>query len=1149
MAEKQDKTYTAESITVLEGLEAVRRRSAMYVGDTGIRGLHHLVYEAVDNAIDEVLAGFCDNIIVKINIDNSVTVSDNGRGIPVDIHPEIKKPALEVVMTMLHAGGKFDKKSYKVSGGLHGVGISVANALSKWLEVIVKRDGKIYKQRYERGKKVTELQTIGETSETGTSVTFLPDNEIFEVTEFQYDILANRLRELSFLNKKVRIKIFDDRDEKNEEFFYEGGIVSFVEFLNKTKNVLNKTPVYITKEKDSTQVEICLQYNDSYQETIFSFVNNINTHEGGTHLAGFKTALTRAINDYIVKRKLNGKNGEGLQGEDVREGLTAIISIRIPEPQFEGQTKTKLGNSSVKGIIDSLVYEQLTNYFEENPAVGIQVVEKSLNAAKAREAARKARELTRRKSALESGSLPGKLADCQERDPSKCEIYLVEGDSAGGSARQARSREFQAILPLKGKILNVEKARIDKIFANNEIATMIQAIGTGISEEFNLAKTRYHKIIIMTDADSVIGDTPIFIYDNKGDICYDKIGNFVNNCLKPTEYSISSFSVNPGEHNVKKIVNTVKHPLKTSLYNIKTNLGYNVTVTPYHSVFVYNNGKVDTKATKNITNKDYILLPRRLARNDKKIVIDFGDLAKKYNVYIEFKKDELKLVPRDSYVNMSKKEWGRIKKLREKSGIKRKKLAKSLQIYHTILEQWELKIDNVMPKYGLFKEYLKNINIDIDKVKLKFLVPLKNIEDDISNRLAYLHNHTARIKLKLKLDKDLAYLLGWYIGDGSISKGKKNPYRFSLSIGKDKRYYLDKIKNTIKRCLGCNIIMEQRKSCYNIHFNSLTFSLLLEKIGLYGKKAAEKFVPDVIYNVKKEQQIYFLKGLLQSDGSIVVGKKFAGNKAIINHTTSSKKLMEGIVFLYRQLGMLPSITSQKPKDHYYKDILIRSNYIKYDINIGSIKQLRKARKIWQDHKNSYKLLEYIEKAKKEYDRKHVVDVNKDFQAVKVLKLEKVESSDKFVYDISVDLNRSFIGGLGGLTLHNTDGSHISCLLLTFFYRYMKPLIDAGYLYIAIPPLYKVKKGKEEFYLYNEEELNKLLEKGDYEVQRYKGLGEMNPEQLWETTMNPENRMLKKVFIEDAILADQMFTILMGDEVEPRKDFIFENASKVKNLDV
>ncbi len=632
MAQKQDKSYTAESITVLEGLEAVRRRSAMYIGDTGIRGLHHLVYEAVDNAIDEVLAGFCDNIIVKINADNSVTVSDNGRGIPVDIHPEIKKPALEVVMTMLHAGGKFDKKSYKVSGGLHGVGISVANALSKWLEVIIKRDGKIYKQRYERGKKVTELQTIGETSETGTSVTFLPDDTIFEVTEFQYDILANRLRELSFLNKKVRIKIFDERDGKEEEFFYEGGIASFVEFLNKNKNVLNKTPVYIEKEKDSTQVEICLQYNDGYQETIFSFVNNINTHEGGTHLAGFKTALTRAINDYIVKRKLNGKNGEGLQGEDVREGLTAIISIRIQEPQFEGQTKTKLGNSSVKGIVDSLVYEQLSNFFEENPTVGIQIVEKSLNAAKAREAARKARELTRRKSALESGSLPGKLADCQERDPSKCEIYLVEGDSAGGSCKSARSREFQAVLPLRGKILNVEKARIDKIFANNEIATMIQAIGSGVGEEFNITKARYHKVIIMADAD-------------------------------------------------------------------------------------------------------------------------------------------------------------------------------------------------------------------------------------------------------------------------------------------------------------------------------------------------------------------------------------------------------------------------------------------------------------------------------------------------------------------------------------IDGSHISCLILTFFYRYMKPLIDAGYLYIAIPPLYKVKKGKEEFYLYNEDELNKLLEKGEYEVQRYKGLGEMNPDQLWETTMNPENRILKKVFIEDAVLADQMFTILMGDEVEPRRDFIFENASKVKNLDV
>ncbi|MBI2110549.1 DNA topoisomerase (ATP-hydrolyzing) subunit B, partial [Candidatus Woesearchaeota archaeon] len=588
----------------------------------------------IHNSIDEHLAGFGNKIKVVLGKDGSCSVSDLGRGIPIQIHSEENKPALEVVMTMLHAGGKFDKKSYKISGGLHGVGISVVNALSEWLEVIVKRDGHIYKQTFAYGKKASELEVIGDTQETGTQVTFMPDKQIFETLAFQYDLLANRLRELAFLNAGLEIKILDEKTNKEETFLYEGGIKSFVQFLNKNKTPSFPEIISFKKEKEKIGVEIALQYNNGYLETIFSFANNINTQEGGTHLEGFKTALTRSINSYIVKKKLNGKNnGLGLTGEDVREGLTAIISVKILEPQFEGQTKTKLGNSEVKGLVDSLVYEQMNIFLEENPSIASLIIQKTLNAAKAREAAKKARELTRRKSALESGNLPGKLADCQEKDPSKCEIFLVEGDSAGGSLRQARAREFQAVLPLKGKILNVEKARIDKIFENNEISTLIQAIGTGIGEEFNINKLRYHKIIITCDAD-------------------------------------------------------------------------------------------------------------------------------------------------------------------------------------------------------------------------------------------------------------------------------------------------------------------------------------------------------------------------------------------------------------------------------------------------------------------------------------------------------------------------------------IDGKHLACLILTFFYRYMKEIIEKGYLYIAIPPLFKVKKGKQEFYVYSDEELQKILdETSDVEAQRYKGLGEMNPEQLWETTINPENRILKKVTIEDAVLADQIFTILMGDQVQPRKQFIFEHAAEVKNLDI
>ncbi|MGA9188934.1 MAG: DNA topoisomerase (ATP-hydrolyzing) subunit B [Methanosarcina sp.] len=500
MSDKQ--VYDASRIQVLEGLEAVRKRPSMYIGSTDGRGLHHLVYEVVDNSIDEALAGFCTKVDVTINPDGSVTVLDNGRGIPIDIHPFHKKSALEVVMTVLHAGGKFDKNTYKVSGGLHGVGVSVVNALSELLEVEVSRDGKKYFQRYIRGKPEADVQEIGTSDSRGTKTTFKPDTKIFETTYFEYDILSNRLRELAFLNRGLTISLKDLRtpDGQAETFDYEGGIVEFVEYLNKKKQSLHEKPIYFERQRDDMIVEIAMQYTNTYSENVYSFANNINTHEGGTHIIGFKTALTRVANDYIKANKLS-KEEEKLTGDDVREGLTAIISVKLMEPQFEGQTKTRLGNSDVKGIVDSLVTDGLAEYFEENPKVANIILEKALLAQRAREAAKKARELTRRKNALEVSTLPGKLADCSEKNPSVCEIYIVEGNSAGGSAKQGRDRSFQAILPLRGKILNVEKSRLAKILKNNEVISLVTAIGTGVSEDFTLESARYHKIILMTDAD------------------------------------------------------------------------------------------------------------------------------------------------------------------------------------------------------------------------------------------------------------------------------------------------------------------------------------------------------------------------------------------------------------------------------------------------------------------------------------------------------------------------------------------------------------------------------------------------------------------------------------------------------------------------
>ncbi|MBI4520920.1 MAG: DNA gyrase subunit B, partial [Gemmatimonadetes bacterium] len=503
--DQQSEEYTAKQIQVLKGLEAVRKRPSMYVGSTAARGLHHLVYEVVDNAVDEAMSGFCSHMAVTLHADDSVTVTDDGRGIPVDIHPTEKIPGVELAMTVLHAGGKFDRTTYKVSGGLHGVGVSVVCALAERLEVEIERGGRKYRQRFARGKKVTDLEELSPTKGQGTRVSFKPDAEIFTELRFNFDTISNRLRELAYLNKGLQITLTDERDEREprvEEYQFEGGIREFVEFLRVNRKPLHSPPIYIEARREEAEIELAMQYDDGFNENTHTFVNNINTHEGGTHLTGLKGALTRTINDYARKNKHLKKADLTLSGDDVREGLNCVLSLRVREPQFEGQTKTKLGNSEVRGAVEAVVNERLTIYFEENPSVARAVVEKALRAATAREAARKARDLVRRKNALEGSILPGKLADCSVTDPSLCEIYLVEGDSAGGSAKQGRDRSFQAILPLRGKILNVEKARIDKVISNEEIRTIIAALGTGIGEDdFDIESARYHKIIIMTDAD------------------------------------------------------------------------------------------------------------------------------------------------------------------------------------------------------------------------------------------------------------------------------------------------------------------------------------------------------------------------------------------------------------------------------------------------------------------------------------------------------------------------------------------------------------------------------------------------------------------------------------------------------------------------
>jgi DNA gyrase subunit B len=620
----EDSEYGAGQIQVLEGLEAVRKRPAMYVGSTDARGLHHLVYEVVDNSIDEALAGHCDSIEVTIHEDQSVSVADDGRGIPVDRHEEHDMPAVEVIMTVLHAGGKFDNKSYQVSGGLHGVGVSVVNALSKWLEVEIKRDGAVWKTRFEAGEPEGELERVRDLDpdeDTGTYIRFWPDDGIFETTDFEFSTLESRLRELAFLNSGVEITLTDERDDSEQQFHYEGGIKEFVKFLNETKTELHEEVIFIADEEEIetadargvVQVEMAMQATDELQGSLHAFANNINTREGGTHMTGFKTALTRVVNDYAQDNGLLKDLDDTLKGDDIREGLTAVLSIKHPDPQFEGQTKTKLGNSEVRGVVESAVHEHLGTYFEENPDTAEVIVSKAVEAAKARKAAQKAEELTRRKSALESTALPGKLSDCQTRDPSEAELFVVEGDSAGGSAKQGRNPEFQAILPIRGKILNVEKHRLDRILENNEIRNLITALGTGIGDEFDIDELRYENVFLM----SVDGEEHGFVRDEEGQTQFVQIGPFIDDVIEADgdgydRYEVLCFGRDDHETKFRPIDQVIRHEIEEPLYEIETAYGRNLKVTASHSVFVYRDGSVELARGDEISPGDSVVAPRSL---------------------------------------------------------------------------------------------------------------------------------------------------------------------------------------------------------------------------------------------------------------------------------------------------------------------------------------------------------------------------------------------------------------------------------------------------------------------------------------------------------------------------------------------------------
>ena len=1192
---QNNSSYTAKDIYVLEGLDPVRKRPGMYIGSTGVDGLHHLIWEVLDNSIDEAMAGYANEITVSLLPGNRVKCTDNGRGIPVEMHSQTGKSALETVMTTLHAGGKFGSEAYKISGGLHGVGVSVVCALSKYMRAEVCRDNGLYMQEYVKGVPKAKVKKVDVCKGTGTTIIFEPDEEIFKDKDAKFSLkrILTHVRHQTYLTPKVKMVVKDETVSPafSYTFYFEGGLKSYLRYLLSDNEPKHENSFYCKAERDNIVVETVLQYAKEMECFEESFANNISTGEGGTHLTGFRTALTRVINDYARKNGYLKEKDENLLGNDMREGLVAVVSIKIREPQFEGQTKAKLGNTEAKAAVEGVFGEAFSDYLEKNPTDARIIVENCLLSARARRAAKAARTTILRKGILDGLTLPGKLSDCRSKDASESELYIVEGDSAGGSSRQARDSRYQAILPLRGKILNVEKARLDRLLDSQEIKSLIIALGTAIAQDFDASKARYHRVVIMTDADSVTGDTPIFVFNkSKGQFFLTEVEKFIASCEDTANYQILTFNHEKETLELKEILQTIQHPLRTDLYQIKTYCGYPIKITDCHSVYVYEAGVVKTKKASEIKQGDVMVFPKKFPTIQQEITIDLTEQilsGKVKNITVKMSRDLVQHIPASAWCEVDLASWGELQNQRELVNVSRMAMGQSIGIYDKVIQQWEQKIDNVMPRFGQFEKYLNQLNQNSDCLDFKVYIPVEDFKGRLPAGADFFYNGHARLlRKRFTLDESLAYLLGFYLGDGCRSFQKENPNRFTLCLGNQKNQnYFAKIDRIIKDVLGAKTILENRGEYFNLHFHSLEFRLILKELGLLGKKCHEKFIPDVFFNAAAEVQSALLAGLLDSDGFISVwtSKKTNRTKAIYGWQLSSNELIKGIMTILRQKGIFANYSQRKQKAHLRKDgVLIKPKFDSFNLSVLTVEFLEKTRDIWQFHKDASKLDSYLLQVKpNKITGKQLVKISDDFVGLKVKAVEKIENPrDKWVYDFSVLGHQNFIAGVGGCLLHNTDGAHIRTLLLTLFYRHFKELIEKGYIYIAQPPLYKIQSGKNIQYAYNDsdkediiseiqkqksEKIKKppVIEDGDIivagkeeggkiagiNIQRYKGLGEMNPEELWETTMNPENRVLLQVKIDDAKEADHIFDTLMGSDVAPRKKFIQVHAKSVKNLDI
>jgi DNA gyrase/topoisomerase IV subunit B len=1002
-----DVAYDVEQIQVLEGLEPVRRRPGMYIGSTDSKGLHHMVWELVDNSVDEALAGECDRILVTLHADGSVSVDDNGRGIPVGIHPTEHRSTLEVVLTVLHAGAKFGGGGYKVASGLHGVGLSVVNALSERLQAWVYRDGREYFQEYRRGVPTAGVKTLGPSDRRGTKVRFWPDPDIFTDVHFDRDLILYRLREMAFLNKRLTLVLDDEVAGYPYTFYFEGGILSFVRSLNRGKVLVNQAPFYVEREVESTQIEIALQYNATYVETVLSFANDINTADGGSHVTGFRSALTSVINRYARKAGLLKESDPNLTGDDVREGLTAVISVKVLEPQFESQTKARLNNPEVQGQVSAVLTETFGQWLEENPSDGRRIVEKALTAARAREAARKARDLVQRKSVLESSALPGKLADCSDRDPRNCELFIVEGESAGGTAKGGRDRRTQAILPIKGKILNVEKSRLDRALTSEEIRNLITALGTGVGDRFDYSKLRYHRIVTM----SVAGDEPTVVRGPDGGLELVSVGGFVDDCLRGLrrheDYQVMCFDMATGATRFRPLKAVIRHSQEEPLYRLITRYGRSITVTASHSVFAVQGGRLVLRRGSDVGIGDLLAAPRQLPRASA----------------------------------------------------------------------------------------LRSIRLE------------RRLPAAVGGSAGPL---LAGSDVQVELNPDLMLTLGWYQAAGSEVGGR-------VALRSQNPRARERLVAVARRSLGSSV----EATAAELQLSPEASELILALDGAGSRPGST----DAVLSATPDLQAAFLEGWLLGAGAI--GKGGWSLRA------ATRLARDRLLYLLGLFGVVASVEERGRG---------------WSIAVRGAEQLEASRQIWCRHPEASRLALMADA--------QPTPVGQDLIALEVVSVQQVQPQGIHVYDFSVEADENFICGIGGLCAHNTDadvdGSHIRTLLLTFFYRYFPELIERGHVYMAQPPLYKLRKGKETKWVYSEEERDRELKRMGPKAEvsnRFKGLGEMNADQLWETTMNPETRILLKVEIDDAAAVNEIFEKLMGQDVEPRKKFIQAHAKSVRNLDV